>query len=138
MTEAASAGSRVQSAKAPVKHCSCPGCTHPAGEVPLHETLHKELGLEGGDEGGEGVDGESLHQRLVLVDHGPAAVLQDQQPHVPAGPRDTSTAISSCWLPGKPFLTAHMADCALPQQPLLAPGHCLTCWGSLSYEQRVL
>lgn len=80
---------RVQGAKGQREHWYCQGCTHPAGEVPLHEPLHEELGLEGDDEGREGLDGEPLHQRLVLVDHGPPAVLQDQQPHVPG---NTSTA----------------------------------------------
>lgn len=58
--------------------------THRAGEVPLHQALHVQLRLQPRGKGHEVVDGQTLHDGLILLNDGPAAVLQDQQTDVSA------------------------------------------------------
>lgn len=51
-------------------------------EVALHQSLGVQLGPEGAAELHQLVHGGTRHQSLVLLHHGPARVLQDQQADV--------------------------------------------------------
>lgn len=62
--------------------------SHRAGEVPLHQALGVQLGLQPVHKAQQLLHRQALHQRLVLLDDRPAAVLQDQQADVPAGERE--------------------------------------------------
>lgn len=53
-----------------------------AAEVALHQSLGVQLGPEGAAELHQLVHGGTRHQSLVLLHHGPARVLQDQQADV--------------------------------------------------------
>lgn len=61
----------------------CVAVSHRAGEVSLHQPLSVQLRLQPGDEGHEVVDGQTLHDGLILLNDRPATVLQDQQTDVP-------------------------------------------------------
>lgn len=56
---------------------------HCTAEVPLHQALSVQLGPEAPAELHQLFSGQTRSQSLVLLHHGPAGVLQDQQAHVP-------------------------------------------------------
>lgn len=59
------------------------GCTHTAADVALNQPLSQQLSPEAPTELQQLLQGQPRRQRLVLLHHGPAGVLQDQQTHVP-------------------------------------------------------
>lgn len=59
------------------------GGTHAAAQVALDQPLSQQLGPEAATELHQLLQGQTGSQRLVLLHHGPAGVLQDQQTHVP-------------------------------------------------------
>lgn len=59
------------------------GCTHAAADVALNQPLSQQLSPEAPAELQQLLQGQPRRQCLVLLHHGPAGVLQDQQTHVP-------------------------------------------------------
>lgn len=59
------------------------GGTHAAAQVALDQPLSQQLGPEAATELHQLLQGQTGSQRLVLLHHGPAGVLQDQQTHIP-------------------------------------------------------
>lgn len=59
------------------------GCTHGAADVALNQPLSQQLGPDAPTELHQLLQGQTCRQRLVLLHHRPAGVLQDQQTHVP-------------------------------------------------------
>lgn len=61
----------------------CLPSTHSVAEVALHQSLSVQLGPEVPAELHQLIAGQTGRQSLILLHHGPARVLQDQQTHVP-------------------------------------------------------
>lgn len=57
--------------------------THSAAEVALNQSFSVQLGFEILAELHQLIAGQTGYQSLILVHHGPARVLKDQQTHVP-------------------------------------------------------
>lgn len=61
----------------------CLPSTHSAAEVALDQSFGVQLGSEILAELHQLIAGQTGRQSLILLHHGPARVLQDQQTHVP-------------------------------------------------------
>lgn len=65
-----------------VNQSSCLCSAYSAAEVALDQSLGVQLGPEMAAELHQVIDGRPRHQSLILLHHGPARVLQDQQANV--------------------------------------------------------